>query len=118
MGIYDCRLIMKPNIIYGNFSMGQIDEVSSKLGGIEATQNLILKSLHTIESAYNDTREKTTLHGSSIEAAHKRIDKMEPVLEEYETNRDKGKGMWYLVVGAWTFLTSGIGAYIANIIFP
>lgn len=110
---------MKPsNVIKGNFSMAQIDEVSSKLGGIEATQTHILKSLHVIENIFKDTVEKTIINTSKVDAAHTRLDKIEPVIEEYETNRDKGKGMWYVIAAAWTMITGGLGGYIAKILLP
>lgn len=96
--------------------MAQIDEVSSKLGGIEATQGHILKSLHTIESMFKDVSDKTVLHGAAIQSAHTRLDKIEPIIEEYETTRDKGKGMWYVICAGWTFV-SGIAGAIASRMF-
>lgn len=110
---------MKSNIIKGNFAMGDIDQVSNKLGGIEATQSLILKSLHTIEDAYKETRDKTTLHSASLETLWKWKDETaQPILNEYETNRDKGKGMWYVIAAGWTMLTGGLGGYISKILLP
>ncbi len=95
--------------------MVQIDEVSNKLGGIEATQTHILKSLHTIETLFKDVSDKPVLHGASLDAAHKRLDRIEPVIEEYETNRDKGKGMWYVICAGWTFLSGLLGAVASKV---
>lgn len=100
----------------GTLSMGDIDKVDYKLGSIEATQALILKSLHTIEDAYKETRDKTILHGSSLETLWKWKDTTaQPLLNEYETNRDKGKGAWktLCMVGA---AISAIGGIVGGII--
>lgn len=99
--------------------MGEIDQVSNKLGGLDAKVELVLKSLHTIEGAYKETRDKTTLHGASLETLWKWKDETaQPLLDEYETNRDKGKGMWYVIAAAWTMITGGIGGYLAKILIP
>jgi hypothetical protein len=110
---------MKSTALLGDFTMPQYDEVSSKLGGIEATQTLILKSLHTIEDAYKETRDKTTLHGASLETLWKWKDETaQPLLDEYETTRDKGKGMWYVICAGWTFLSGLAGAWASKVFLP
>ena len=109
----------KSNIIYGEFNMGQIDEVSSKLGGIEETQKLILRSLHTIESAYNDMREKVILHGASNEAMWKIIDNHGPRIESLEDTEHQRLGAWKLLcmIGTAIAAVGGfIGAWLSKIL--
>ena len=98
--------------------MAQIDEVSSKLGGIEATQTHILKSLHVIENIFKDTVEKTIINTSKVDAAHARLDKIDPIIEEYETARDKGKGMWYAICALWTAVSGFVGAVLSKAFLP
>lgn len=108
---------MKTNVIKGNFTMAQIDEFSGRLGGMEATQSHILRSVNTIESLIKDVSEKSILHGSSIEAAHKRLDKVEPKIENLQETEDKRKGAWAVIVWIAGFvgtIMGLIGGYIAK----
>lgn len=92
--------------------MPQLDEVSSKLGGIEATQNHILKSVHAIETMFKDVGDKVVLHGASIDAAHKRLDKLEPIVDGHESKMDESKGGVKVMVWA----ASGISFIVTALI--
>lgn len=97
--------------------MGEYNEVSGKLGGIEATQTHILRSVNTIESLVKDVVEKTILHGSSIEAAHKRLDRIEPKLETLEEVEDKRQGAWTVIVwvaGVIGTVMGFLGSYLSK----
>lgn len=109
---------MKQNL---KATMVQIDELSQKIGSIEATQGHILKSMHTIETLFKDIGEKVILHGSSVEAAHKRLDKLEPKVDILEQTEDKRQGAWAVVVwvaGIVGTVMGGLGGYVARIILP
>lgn len=110
---------MKTNVIRGNFSVGQIDEFSSKLGGIESTISHILRSVNTTESLIKDVSDRAILHGSAIDAAHKRIDKIEPKVDTLEETEDKRQGAWAVIVwvaGAVGTVMGIIGGYVAKLI--
>jgi len=105
--------------MYGRFSMAEIDEVSSKLGGIEATQTLILKSVYTMETLFKDMGEKIVLHGASQDAIHKRLDSIEPRVESLEDLEQRREGAWkticMLATGAATVF--GLcGAWLAKVL--
>lgn len=101
----------------GDFSMTQIDEVSNKLGGIEATQSHILRSVNTIESLIKDISSTSILHGSSIDAAHKRLDRIEPKVDTLEETEDKRQGAWAVIVWVAGLVGTAfgvLGGYIAK----
>lgn len=99
--------------------MAEIEDVNYKLGSIEATQRLILKSLHTIEDAYKETRDKVTLHGASNEAIWKTIEDHGPRIEALEDTDQQRKGAWkticLIATGLATF--GGIvGGWLAKVL--
>lgn len=99
--------------------MAEIHDVSQKLGGLEATQTLILKSVNTIETLFKDVSDKVVLHGASLEAAHKRLDRVEPKVDTLEQTEDKRKGAWAVIVWIAGLVGSAFGvfgAYLAKII--
>lgn len=109
---------MRSNVVKGDFSMAQIDEVSSKLGGIEATQAHILKSIHAIERIFKDTSEKTIVNTAKIDAARARLDRLEPIVQDYQTARDKGKGMLYVLSTLWAAVVGFVSFVISKIFLP
>lgn len=99
--------------------MADIKDVDYKLGSIEATQTLILKSLHTIEDAYKETREKVILHGAAGEAMWKRLDNHEPRIESLEDTEQQRQGAWKIlcILGTAIAAIGGfIGAWLSKVL--
>lgn len=98
--------------------MAQYDDLSGRIGGLEATSSHILRSVNTIETFMSNHLEKAIRTEAKVDAANKRLDVIEPIIEEYESNRDKGKGMWYVICAAWTFLSGIMGAWASKVFLP
>jgi len=110
---------MKTNVIRGNFSVGEYNEVSGKLGGLEKSIEHILRSVNTTESLIKDITGTSILHGSKIDAAHTRLDKIEPKVDTLEETEDKRKGAWAVIVwvaGAVGSIMGVVGGYVAKVL--
>jgi hypothetical protein len=122
---------MKTNVLYGDFSVAEYDDVSGKLGGLEATTSGILRSVNVIESAVKTLTEKSILGEASNLAIHARIDferkEREEILKDMETMKPKiewlekivGRALW-VGTGIVSIITIALN-YIPQIlgkIFP
>lgn len=100
---------MKTNVIRGNFSMGDIDQVSSLLGGIKSDiANLanghqsINEKLVIINDKISDHATNRILDRSAIDSLHRRMDVIEPIVDSHG---DKFKFIAWVVAGITSIIT-------------
>lgn len=100
---------MKSNVIKGEFSMGQIDEVSSILGELKSgITNLanghksISDKLVIIDDKLSNHTTNRTLDRAAIDSLHKRMDVIEPIVDGHA---DKFKFVAWAVAAITSFVT-------------
>jgi len=125
---------MKTNVIQGNFSMGDIDEVSALLGELKSGQANTANAVKDIQSTVTiisdnvkEMAKAAVLSGSSLEAAHRYIeeikgelkDTVRPFMAEITAEKNEAKGWMAAINWVQGLIGGGIalfGAYIAKII--
>jgi hypothetical protein len=125
---------MKTNVIKGNFSVGDIDEVSALLGELKLGQSYQAQAVKDIQATATITNntvkeiaEKMILSSSSLDAAHRYIEdikkelkeEIRPFIEDSKTSQSESKGWkdamnWVsgIIGSAFTLF----GAYVAKML--
>jgi len=93
--------------------MTDIDEVSSKLGSMQTNITHILKTTESIHDSLKDVNERVIIQEQKAKSAHKRLDKIEPIVNGHENIKNKGVGFFVAV----SSLAGVVGAAITRFIF-
>ncbi len=100
---------MKTNVLYGDFSVGDIDEVSALLGELKSgISNLasghqsINDKLVIIDDKLSNHTTSRILDRAAIDSLHKRMDEIEPIVDGHA---EKFKFVAWLVAGITSIIT-------------
>jgi len=99
--------------------VAEYDDLSGKVGGLEATTSHILRSVNTIEGMMQSMVEKTILYSAANEASHKRLDSLEPRVEMLEDTEQQRAGAWKtLCILGGSIATIGglVGGWLAKVL--
>lgn len=101
--------------------MGQIDEISRALGSIESSiSNLVNdhKETRDLQIVMNDKLNTlagaTTLQQAQIDAAHARLDKIQPMVEGHENKFKFGAWLIAGIAGVVTFLVNVVPSFLGR----
>jgi hypothetical protein len=93
-------------------NVGQIDEISQLLGSMQADIVHIRRNTELTEAKMDKVSEGMIRQDASIRSAHKRIDELEPIVDDYQGIKQKGIGA-LTIIGA---ICGFVGALVGKII--
>lgn len=93
-------------------NVAAIDEISQLLGSIQADVLHIRRNTELTEAKMDKLTEASIRQDSSIRSAHKRIDEIKPIVDDYSKTKQKGIGALTLLGAICGF----VGAIISKLI--
>lgn len=92
--------------------MAGIDEISEKLGSISSDVKHLITKSNIIDAKVEVTQNQTIELRAAAKAAHKRIDGIEPKVNNHEALKNRGMGIVSILALIFGFVGTILGKFL------